>query len=205
MAAGGKNAGSVSQRDDGASGVSNDFPGAYSAGNCYLLRKRLSSLCTLPRGTRLCQDRSITKKEFVEVNIQTCFEIRENPRFYCRDGQGRLDGQQYSDNKLCFTASDFELLATHLLHLSQRTDCVFVKFSVEAHGGMYLGRCFLLTDSAVGEVWAIYKCHPTLLCTVQNDSFVADYRDASDEYDDWWVSEYDTKVGDTARPKIANP
>ena len=75
------------------------------------------------------------------------------------------------------------------MELSQRDDCFFVKYGVNARGGMYLGRCFLTTDRAVGEVWAQYKSHPTLFCTVQDDDFTERFRELSFAYDDLWLDD----------------
>lgn len=85
-------------------------------------------------------------------------------------------------------AEEFEIL-NHLLELSQREDCFFVKFGTRARGGMYLGRCFLTTDRAVGEVWAQYKSHPSLFCTVQDDDFTGSFRELSNAYDDLWLND----------------
>jgi hypothetical protein len=120
------------------------------------------------------------------MHVEDEFYIGKNPRFYCRKGPD-YEGPACSQNKLCFTSTDRELLKRHLFQLSQRVDCYFVKFSIEPRGGLYLGRCFLRTDRAVGRVWAQYKCHPTLFCTVQNDDFVHEYRDLSDHYDSIWI------------------
>jgi hypothetical protein len=118
------------------------------------------------------------------------FEVRNgNPKFLCRDGAARARGEPYSQKKLCFTSTRLDLLSRHLLELSRRDDCYFVKYGVNARGGMYLGRCFLTTDRAVGEVWAQYKSHPTLFCTVQDDDFTERFRDLSFAYDDLWLDE----------------
>jgi len=90
---------------------------------------------------------------------------------------------------LCFTSTNRDLLARHLLQLSRREDCFFVKFGVNPRGGMYLGRCFLGSDEAVGQVWAEYKNHPSLFCTVQDDDFMGHFRDLSFAYDDLWLDE----------------
>lgn len=116
------------------------------------------------------------------------FEVQGgNPRFLCRDGP--LRGGICSQKKLCFTSTNQELLARHLLRLSEREDCFFVKFGVNPRGGMYLGRCFLGSDAAVGQVWAEYKNHPSLFCTVQDDDFVGQFRERSFAYDDLWLDE----------------
>jgi hypothetical protein len=117
------------------------------------------------------------------------FELQNgNPKFLCRDGPLRANGP-CSQKKLCFTATNRELLARHLLALSRRSDCYFVKFGVNARGGMYLGRCFLGTDAAVGEVWAEYKRHPSLFCTVQDDDFVEQFRELCAGYEQLWLDD----------------
>jgi len=130
------------------------------------------------------------------MTVESEFEVANgNPKFLCRDGPAFERGESYSQKKLCFTATDRQLLARHLLALSKREDCYFVKFGVRARGGMYLGRCFLQTDQAVGEVWAEYKSHPKLFCTVQDDDFVGSFRELSDVYDELWTGD-DTKAPD---------
>src|SRR6187455_3290694 len=114
------------------------------------------------------------------------FEVQNgNPKFLCRDGPLRAGA--CSQKKLCFTSTNRDLLARHLLQLSRRDDCSFVKFGVNPRGGMYLGRCFLGSDEGVGEVWAEYKSHPSLFCTVQDDDFVGHFREQSYAYDDLWL------------------
>lgn len=111
------------------------------------------------------------------------FEIANgNPKFLCRDGPAFTRGDDYSQRKLCFTSTERGLLARHLLELSRREDCYFVKFGVNPRGGMYLGRCFMTTEQAVGDVWAQYKSPPSLFCTVQGDDFVGRFRELSFAY-----------------------
>ncbi len=104
------------------------------------------------------------------------FEPRNNGYFQIRQGRGRQPDVPYSNKKLCFVATDQVLLATLLRELSDREDCYFVKFTTAPKDGMYLGRCFLLTDTAVGELWQHYKVHPRLMCTVQDDDFTSTFR-----------------------------
>jgi hypothetical protein len=80
--------------------------------------------------------------------------------------------------KLCFVATDQALLAEVLRELAARPDCVFVKYSTYQKDGMYLGRCFLTDEHEVGMLWAKYKEHPRLFCTVQDDDFTAPFRPA---------------------------
>jgi hypothetical protein len=134
--------------------------------------------------------------------VEDEFEVRNgNPKFLCRNGPQRSAG--YSQKKLCFTSTDRALLARHLLELSRRQDCVFVKFGVNARGGMYLGRCFLATDQAVGEVWAEYKRHPSVFCTVQDDDFVEQFRELSFAYDDLWLDDDEKSPEISAAAQLA--
>ena len=78
--------------------------------------------------------------------------------------------------KLCFVATDQALLADVLRQLAERPDCRYVKYSTYRKDGMYLGRCFLMDEHEVGALWAAYKGHPRLFCSVQDDHFTAHYR-----------------------------
>jgi hypothetical protein len=84
--------------------------------------------------------------------------------------------KRYCNKKLCFVATDQALLADVLGQLTERPDCYYVKYSVYPRDGMYLGRCFLLGEQEVGLLWAEFKTHPRLFCTVQDDDFTAPYR-----------------------------
>lgn len=55
-------------------------------------------------------------------------------------------------------------------------DCYFVKYYMKPRDGMYLGRCFFTTEARVGEVWAKYKAHPKVFCSIQNDDMTEKYR-----------------------------
>lgn len=90
---------------------------------------------------------------------------------------GRLDpSAQYSQRKLCFAATDVRFLAQFLYELSLRDDCYYVKYSLLPRDGMHLGRCFLATDRAAGELCQQLKAHPKLLVTLQDDDFFAAFR-----------------------------
>jgi hypothetical protein len=84
--------------------------------------------------------------------------------------------KQGCQKKLCFVATDREFLAEVLDELAMRSDCVYVKYSIRPRDGMYLGRCFLLDEHEVGKLWAQYKAHPRLFCSVQDDDFTAPFR-----------------------------
>lgn len=127
------------------------------------------------------------------MTIESEFELaNNNPKFLCRDGAASALGSAYSQRKLCFSCTDRELLARHLFELSKRPDCFFVKFGTSARGGIYLGRCFLTTDEAVGEVWARYKSHPSMYCNVQDDDFTTRFRDLSSAFHGVWRGDHET-------------
>jgi hypothetical protein len=82
-----------------------------------------------------------------------------------------------SKKKVCFVATDKPFLVQLLYELSLRDDCQFVKYSVEPCDGMYLGRCFLVSDDAAGRLCQQYKPHPKLMVTLQDDEFFAAFRE----------------------------
>ena len=84
--------------------------------------------------------------------------------------------KRYCQKKLCFVATDQALLADVLRQLAERPDCYYVKYSIHQRDGMYLGRCFLMDEHEVGMLWAKYKEHPRLFCSVQDDDFTAPFR-----------------------------
>lgn len=98
--------------------------------------------------------------------------------FLRRDGPARAAGR-YSNKKLCFTSTSLEPMARLLYELSLRPDCFWVKLDekVGPHG-MVRGRCFLVTDAAVGGFWNRYKVTDTVLCTIQDDDFTEQYRES---------------------------
>src|ERR1700682_1205782 len=104
------------------------------------------------------------------------FAVTPGGVFRERHGRGRAPGVTYSQRKLCFVATDKVVLTEILFRLSRRPDCFYVKYSSRPKDGMYLGRCFMLTDEAVGGLWARYKRHPAVMCTVQDDDFTREYR-----------------------------
>ena len=110
------------------------------------------------------------------ARLESEFALTPGGVFRHRDGRGRSPGVTCSQQKLCFVSTDKALLAEILLRLSRRRDCYYVKYSAKPTAGMYLGRCFLLSDEAVGRLWARYKRHPAILCSVQDDNFTKDYR-----------------------------
>jgi len=62
------------------------------------------------------------------------------------------EGAAYAQQKLCLVATDAALLIDLLYGLSQRPDCVYVKYGTVGREGMYLGRCFLQTAAAAAEL-----------------------------------------------------
>ena len=103
------------------------------------------------------------------------FKKSKGKSFWMKDGKGR-ENVEYSFKKLCFVATDQKLLANILLELSNSEKCYFVKFSVFPKEKMYLGRAFFLSDEEAGRLWAIYKKHAKLNCTIQDDTFTKNYR-----------------------------
>lgn len=51
-----------------------------------------------------------------------------------------------------------------------------MKYSTEPRDGMYLGRCFLISDAAAARLCAEHKPHPKLMVTLQDDDFFHAYR-----------------------------
>ena len=97
-----------------------------------------------------------------------CFMELHGPAWYAQ--------KPYCQKKLCFVATDRQLLADVLRELAERPDCHYVKYSVYSRDGMYLGRCFLTDERTVGLVWAEFKEHPRLFCSIQDDDFTAPFR-----------------------------
>ena len=82
----------------------------------------------------------------------------------------------HSKKKVCVVATDRNFLIALLYECSKRADCYYVKYSVAARDGMYLGRCFLTSDDAAGRLCREYKGHPKMLVTIQDDDFFNPYR-----------------------------
>jgi hypothetical protein len=110
--------------------------------------------------------------------IEASFQPIQGGVFMRRWGAGHADGVAYSQRKLCLVATDKALLAGILLELSRQPDCYFVKYSVQSRDGMYLGRCFMLDDRRIGDLWRELKAHPQLMCSVQDDDFTRPFREA---------------------------
>jgi hypothetical protein len=96
--------------------------------------------------------------------------------FFARDGRAKLAGEPKPARKLCLVATDQRFLAEILLELSNDARCHFVKYSRRPKDGMYLGRCFVTDDDLLGALWARYKRHPKLMCSLQDDAFVERFR-----------------------------
>ena len=95
-------------------------------------------------------------------------------RFRVRDGAGAAG--TYCNRKLCLVATDKRYLVRLLHAYSLRADCFWVKFTPDARDGMYLGRVFFADERAVGAEWAALKDDRKILCSVQDDDFIAPYR-----------------------------
>jgi hypothetical protein len=98
--------------------------------------------------------------------FESFFRLSSNGHFMERHGPAYFVGKPYCNKKLCFVATDQAVLAEVLRQLALRSDCHYVKFSIRPRDGMYLGRCFLLDEREVGLLWARYKNHPRVFCTV---------------------------------------
>jgi hypothetical protein len=100
-----------------------------------------------------------------------------NNIFQARRGPAHEKGAAYCHAKLCFVATDQEVLRKTLLELSLEPDCFFVKYDTNPRDGMYRGRCFFMTPEKIGKTWAFYKGHPKLICSVQDDEFTGSWRE----------------------------
>ena len=78
--------------------------------------------------------------------------------------------------KLCVVATDLDHLIEFLSLSVTRSDGYYVKYSPEPKDGMYLGRVFLDSDEALGQLWAETKNDDKLLASIQDDGFIADFR-----------------------------
>ena len=108
--------------------------------------------------------------------VKSLFRLTPNGYFMEIRGPAWYAGEQGCQKKLCFVATDRALLADVLRQLAERPDCVYVKYSVYPRDGMYLGRCFLMDEQEIGVLWAKYKGHPRLFCSIQDDEFTAPFR-----------------------------
>src|SRR4051812_7381628 len=104
------------------------------------------------------------------------FRLSSNGYFMELRGPAWTRAEQCCEKKLCFVATDRLLLAELLGELAERPDCYYVKYSISPRDGMYLGRCFLTDEHEVGLLWAKYKAHPRIFCSVQDDDFTAPFR-----------------------------
>ena len=105
------------------------------------------------------------------------FEPSANGTYMIRWGPKKgVPPEERSDKKLCLTATDRALWAQVVSELSEHPQCRAVKFSVEPKDGMYLGRAFILDDDELGRLWQKYKRHPRLMCSIQDDDFVRQFR-----------------------------
>jgi hypothetical protein len=107
---------------------------------------------------------------------KNAFQMSANGAFMEQRGAGWNEERRFSQKKLCFVATDQSWLAEVLGQLADRRDCFYVKYSVNQRDGMYLGRCFLLDEREIGALWAEYKAHPRMMCSVQDDEFTRPFR-----------------------------
>ena len=66
-----------------------------------------------------------------------------------------------------------------MLELSRRQDCFYVTFSVAPKAGLLLGRRFMLTDRAAGELCERLTSHPRRMVALQDDDFFNGFRSSS--------------------------
>jgi hypothetical protein len=119
-----------------------------------------------------------TRPEIAMSQDESFFFLTSNRYFMERRGPAWYRWKRCCQKKLCFVATDRALLADVLRELAERPDCHYVKYSVYPRDGMYLGRCFLIDEHEIGVLWAKYKAHPRLFCSVQDDDFTAPFRPA---------------------------
>jgi len=98
----------------------------------------------------------------------------EENGFLCADG--KASGQHPCQKKLCLVATDRDYLVSVLEKVLERDDCFWVKYAPEPVSGMYLGRVFLTAPGEIGELWKAFKKDRKLLCSVQDDDFIALFR-----------------------------
>lgn len=109
------------------------------------------------------------------AEIEATFERRgEYMRRWgpAHSGEGRCP----VNKKLCLTATDREALVRELDALCARPECYFVKYSHAPRDGMYLGRAFFADEELLGRLWAQYKSHARLFCSVQDDDWTRRFR-----------------------------
>jgi hypothetical protein len=105
------------------------------------------------------------------------FRATPNGMFMERRGPAWNAERRHCPKKLCLVATDAAVLGEILGRLAERPDCFYVKYSVSPRDGMFLGRCVLLDEREVGALWAQYKKHPRVMCSVQDDDFTLPFRE----------------------------
>ena len=96
--------------------------------------------------------------------------------FMLRYGAARERADTKCNKKLCVVATDLEYLAALMHQLAERDDCFAVKYSSSPRDGMYLGRCFLTSDEAIGRLTNELKADPKLMVSLQDDDFFNPFR-----------------------------
>lgn len=100
--------------------------------------------------------------------------------FMSRQGPANKGTGEPSAWKICLTATDEAYLAKLLYELSQRPDCIGVKYSPagspKCRDGMLLGRIGLETFEATANLWAELRTDKKLMCSVQDDAALDKYR-----------------------------
>jgi hypothetical protein len=127
-------------------------------------------------GTKVSADPGPARAEVKVSRAEGPFRLTPNGYFMEARGPAWSSTKRGCQKKLCFVATDRLLLADVLRELAERPDCVYVKYSAYPRDGMFLGRCFLSDEHEVGLLWAKYKEHRHLFCSIQDDDFTAPFR-----------------------------
>jgi hypothetical protein len=125
-------------------------------------------------------DAGPTIAEVAMSRAESAFSPSANGYFMEIRGPAWYAHRPCCEKKLCFVATDQALLADVLSELAERPDCYYVKYSLYEKDGMYLGRCFLTDEREVGALWAKFKPHPRLFCSIQDDEFTGAFRPSDD-------------------------
>jgi len=80
------------------------------------------------------------------------------------------------NKKLCLYATDRESLIRELDALASRPECFWVKYGATPRDGMWLGRAFFVDEAMLGLLWASYRAHTRLYCSVQDDDWASSFR-----------------------------
>ena len=105
------------------------------------------------------------------------FALTPSGAFLRRFGPGGKSAS-YSHQKICLVATDPAQLAALLYALSLREEVHYVKYDVRPRAGMWRGRCFARSDEAAGALWRELRSNRDVLVSIQDDRFVARFRES---------------------------